>query len=213
MKILGLVSLGIVAFVLLVLNHEFLLPREQAGTVDGWLGFSGGLFGGYLAFISAYYIYRKQRHDNVRPILVIEKASTLSGNMLHVIHRDLDVDAIPQVGTKQVSIRIRNIGLGAALDIECDDNSKYKLYCSLPDGYGCEVHETFVLTGIAANKDEVRDLLMELPSLEEHASRIVEFTLVYRGAYGQKYTVTAQVLIESTERITSEFWIRTIKRT
>ncbi|CAK2539844.1 conserved hypothetical protein [Vibrio crassostreae] len=213
MKILGLISIGIVAFVLLVLNHEFLIPREQAGTVDGWLGFSGGLFGGYLAFISAYYIYRKQRHDNVRPILVIEEANPLSGNMLHVIHRDLDVDVIQQIGTKPVSIRIRNIGLGAALDIECDDSSKYKIYYSLPDGYGCEVHESFVLTGIADNEDEVRDLLIELPSLEAHASRIVEFTLAYKGAYGQKYTVTAQVLIESTDRITSEFWIRTIKRT
>ncbi|PNH90526.1 hypothetical protein [Vibrio diazotrophicus] len=213
MKILVLISLGIVVFVLLVLNHEFLLPGDQAGTVDGWLGFSGGLLGGYLAFISAYYIYRKQRHDTVRPILIIDEANNLSGNMLHVIHRDLNVDAIQQTGTKQVPIRIRNIGLGAALDIECDGSSKYKLFYSLPDGYGNEVHESFVLIGIASGKDEVRDLLVELPTLVEHAEPNIEFTLAYNGAYGQRYTVTAQVLIESTERITSEFWIRTIKRT
>lgn len=202
-----------IGFILIVFNHEVVFPGQQAGTVDGWLGFFGGLLGGFLAFVSAYYIYYRQRHDSVRPILVIEPANVVCGEMLHIIHRDTEIDEIPLKGTMQIPIRIINIGLAAALDLECSPTSKYFLYRSVPNGFGDENHDKFYLAGIQEAQSQTFDVLLQIPSLVENAEAIVELTLSYRGVYGVRYEVTGQIIIESTNRASSEHVIRTLKRT
>ncbi|TXZ74615.1 hypothetical protein FXE51_14485 [Vibrio mimicus] len=213
MKILILISFFVVMFCLLVFNHEVIFPGQQAGSVDGWLGFFGGLLGGYLAFISAFYIYNRQKHDSVRPILVVELENEFSGDIFDVAHRDIEVKGISASGGKQIPIRIRNIGLAAALDVECSPRSNYILYQPIPNGSGEENIERLHISGIQESQSRSLDLYVQLPSLVEHADKIVEIVIAYKGVYGKEYEVTAQLILESTNRLTTEYVLRTLKRT
>jgi hypothetical protein len=200
-------------FCLIILNHEAIFPGEQAGSVDGWLSFFGGLLGGYLAFISAYYIYRRKRHDSVRPILVIEPANTFSGDMFDVIHCDREIKNALIEGGKPIPIRIKNIGLAAALDVECSPSSNYLLYQSIPNGLGDESLEKIYVSGIQEAECKSIDIYVHLPSLVEHADAVIEVIIAYKGVYGEEYEVTAQLILEGTKRLTSEYVLRTLKRT
>lgn len=48
------------------------MPGEMIGSVDGWLGYLGGYSGGFLAFLSAYLIYRNDKIGKERTQLVIK---------------------------------------------------------------------------------------------------------------------------------------------
>ncbi len=50
------------------------IPGEMIGSVDGWLSYLGGYSGGFLAFISAYLIYRNDQKGKERTQLVIKSA-------------------------------------------------------------------------------------------------------------------------------------------
>lgn len=58
-------------------------PGKMVGTIDGWLGFLGGYVGGFLAFASAYFIYRTEKLTKERTVL-------------HVSHIRSEVENPPQ---------------------------------------------------------------------------------------------------------------------
>lgn len=52
-----------------------LVPGEMVGGIDGWLGFLGGYSGGFLAFISAYLIYKNDQNQKEKTILLLRASS------------------------------------------------------------------------------------------------------------------------------------------
>ncbi len=50
------------------------IPGVRIGSVDGWLSYLGGYSGGFLAFISAYLIYRNDQKGKERTQLIIKSS-------------------------------------------------------------------------------------------------------------------------------------------
>jgi len=57
---------------LLIRTYIAYVPSQMVGSIDGWLGFLGGYSGGFLAFISAYLIFRNDQKSKERTLLIIK---------------------------------------------------------------------------------------------------------------------------------------------
>lgn len=62
-------------FPLIIKAYLAFVPGEMVGGVDGWLGFLGGYSGGFLAFISAYLIYRSDQKQKEKTTLLLRPSS------------------------------------------------------------------------------------------------------------------------------------------
>ncbi|OBT30677.1 hypothetical protein A9262_09540 [Vibrio splendidus] len=62
-------------FPLILKAYLAFVPGKMVGGVDGWLGFLGGYSGGFLAFISAYLIYRSDQKQKEKTTLLLRPSS------------------------------------------------------------------------------------------------------------------------------------------
>lgn len=75
-KILGVGLLIPIVTPLIFTLYLSYMPGDRVGSVDGWLGYLGGYSGGFLAFLSAYFIYRQDQLARNRTVLNVRTCPT-----------------------------------------------------------------------------------------------------------------------------------------
>ncbi|MBB1378486.1 MULTISPECIES: hypothetical protein [Pseudoalteromonas] len=84
------------------------MPGEMIGSVDGWLSYLGGYSGGFLAFISAYLIYRNDQKGKERTQLVIKSAELTETDDIDdfiVVFTTLPYDQIYNLKRGELTVR------------------------------------------------------------------------------------------------------------
>lgn len=75
-KILGVSLLIPIVTPLILTLYLSYMPGDRVGSVDGWLGYLGGYSGGFLAFLSAYFIYQQDQLTRNRTVVNIRTCPT-----------------------------------------------------------------------------------------------------------------------------------------
>lgn len=83
-KILGVGILIPIVTPLFLSAYIVWAPGEMIGTIDGWLGYLGGYSGGFLAFISAYFIFQRDQKARNKTVLNIRTCPTAEAEVLSV---------------------------------------------------------------------------------------------------------------------------------
>lgn len=65
-----------------VAAYLMLVPGDMVGSVDGWLGYLGGYSGGFLAFISAYFIFQRDQRAKNKTVLNVRTCTTTKDEIL-----------------------------------------------------------------------------------------------------------------------------------
>jgi hypothetical protein len=72
------------------------MPGSKVGSVDGWLGYLGGYSGGFLAFISAYFIYRSDQKTRNKTMLNVRTGETTEDEVLSATYHIYFVGGEPK---------------------------------------------------------------------------------------------------------------------
>jgi hypothetical protein len=81
-KILGVGVLIPIVTPLFISMYMALVPGNTIGSVDGWLGYLGGYSGGFLAFISAYFIFQGDQKVQNKTVLNFRTRPTAEEDVL-----------------------------------------------------------------------------------------------------------------------------------
>ncbi|CAK2011149.1 hypothetical protein [Vibrio crassostreae] len=74
----------LVVFPLFIRIYVEYIPGEMIGSIDGWLGFLGGVSGGLMAFFSAYWIFFNDQKQRNKTWLYIQSEDTNESRLLQV---------------------------------------------------------------------------------------------------------------------------------
>ncbi|MEL0639140.1 hypothetical protein V6260_00780 [Pseudoalteromonas aliena] len=179
---------------LLLKLYISIAPGEMIGNINGWLGFLGGYLGGLMAFLSAAVLFRQQRNEAVRPFFIINTLpiDEADGLLFFVERSDItrlhDPDLIQEFldeNRPATCLEIKNIGVGAALDISFTDTVSRGGY------YYINSHQMFsdscILGTAEVQEKQAYGIALRECVIPENTKSNVCFTLSYSDIHGKNY--------------------------
>jgi hypothetical protein len=169
------------------------MPGTMVGSIDGWLGFLGGYSGGFLAFISAYIIYRHDQKQKERTTLLVrttsQEYSPSDVSLIYTTLPDTQVEADLR-GKLTFEYRIFNMALKnvssnftAHSQLTLIHSNKAKIE---PWTYNKQINRNIKYESIAtleANESRVFNIQIEEALLQ--GIEFLDFELMSRNMFGQ----------------------------
>ena len=188
-----LVAVALISPLLLKLYTMF-APGEMIGSIDGWLGFLGGYFGGILSFLAAITVFKNQRRDSLRPYIksAPEAKNSKATQCLYSL-KNTDVTFNPETfktsdsnrDERFIDFAIKNIGIGPALDIVIFNKKGRKL--ALADSQTNIFQEFKSLTDLEVGESISWIVCLDLNESTEGGTYTEEWKLHYKDILGNIY--------------------------
>ena len=174
-----------------------LAPGKVIGSIDGWLGFLGGYSGGLLAFLSAVFLYRQQRVQDIRPFLVVHTSEEFKDQVHHVFIPDSFVSQDPTSAKnylkppnsfRQIECTIKNCGIGVALHLEIYDEHGVRATIVTRDD-SAQFLVSDDLGHIGVNESEPYIFTLKIDELKDSkVTKMYTWILKYQDLLGNKYS-------------------------
>jgi hypothetical protein len=171
-----------------------IVPGEMIGDINGWLGFLGGYLGGLMAFLSAAVLFRQQKSEAVRPFFVIKSVPIEEVDGLLFFVEDSDISKLHEPDLLQgyldenspaTGIEIKNVGVGAALDIRFSDTVSRDGY------YYLTSHQMFsdncILGTAEVQEKQTYGVALRENVVPDNTKSNLCFTLSYCDIHGKTY--------------------------